>query len=172
MFPYSMVHAYNSFFSIAVIKHHDEGNLQNKQFIWSYNSRMLASMMIERDCRHGYQNSKLRAHIFNYKQEAKRTKRECWPVAFEASKHTSSDILSPARPNLLSKPKLPSEDQVFRYLSLWTNYHTSLLDLQACARIIVQFHLVQFQKSPQCLSLSTLFTSQKFKFLLRHKAIF
>jgi hypothetical protein len=59
-----------SYFSIAVIKHHDQGNLQNKECNWIYSCKGLEFMMVEQGHGGRQMEQQLRAHILIHKLEA------------------------------------------------------------------------------------------------------
>jgi hypothetical protein len=91
-----------------VIKHYVQGNLIEKRVclgLWLHPCRGRAAG------RHGCYSSKLRAHILDHKHEADRVNWK-WNVSF----NSQSDILLPAK---LSQTVLPTEDLVFKYMSLW-----------------------------------------------------
>jgi hypothetical protein len=62
-----------TYFSVAVIKHHDQGNLQNEGYVWAYSSRGI-KVHQNHSQKHGSRRDgwtrMLRAHILKQKQKA------------------------------------------------------------------------------------------------------
>lgn len=87
------------YISRAVIKHHNQENLEKKKFIWAYGSRGLVSMMVEQ--RHSSRSRKRRAFILNHKPIAEKSKfQTVW--VFKLSNPDPSDVSSSTRTYVLN----------------------------------------------------------------------
>ena len=91
-------------FSVAVTKHHDQGNLQNTVLDWAYDFRGLS--VCDGRAR-AWQQKQLRAHILIYKQETGR------------NTGSGTNLLKPQSPSYwLFQAVPPTGDQAFKYMSL------------------------------------------------------
>jgi hypothetical protein len=61
----------SSYFSVAVVKCHGQGNVKKEELLWAHSSkRIRIYQSIHHSGRHGNWSKKLRAHIFGGRQEA------------------------------------------------------------------------------------------------------
>lgn len=111
---YSVSRRYISYFFVAVIKHHDQDDLQEKGYLgfWFQKVKSPLGSMAGTTHSSSIWNNKLRAYILNHKQESEKeeTRKTNTPPP-----HTSSSKATPSK-STLTVP--PIGDQVFKFLSL------------------------------------------------------
>lgn len=101
-----------------MIKHHGQGNLQNKEFVWVPGSRELGSMMVEWE--HGRRRSDWELTSWTTSRNQREwTGNDVWFL--KTPKPSPGDILSPGSPDVprLPKQRSPSGNQVLKSSRLW-----------------------------------------------------
>lgn len=94
-----------SYFSIAVTRHLDQGNLQKEGFIWGQNPSWLWGVMVAFD-QHCSRSKMLRACLLSHSRKQK--EKTGSDMRLLISKPTSRDILFPARLHHLNSPNSPT----------------------------------------------------------------
>lgn len=111
-----------SYFSAAVVKHHEQKQLTEGRVCLTCGSEGWESNMggPAASDKHGSRNGKLRAHNFEHKHEAERVNSK-WFKAL-TFKPTPSDVLPPSRS--ISTPTPPKKNSPTNTTKWWTNAHS------------------------------------------------
>lgn len=101
-------------FSMAVVNHNDQGNLEKEVFIRAHSCRV-------HDARAKVRKLELEAKSSQLKPQARRKENALeMMIGFETSKPSPSYTLCSAKPHFLNLLNILNNwDQLFKYLSLW-----------------------------------------------------